>query len=98
MNFPRRPSASSVALGDQLRGARRHRNLSQECAAERAGVDLDTLASLEAGRGTVTPLLAILNVLEHRVAEQGNDIGLGRWLAERRRSAGLWQQDLAAQT
>jgi DNA adenine methylase Dam len=97
MNFPNRPSAG-VALGLELRAARRYRHLTQQRAAERAGVDLATLAGLEAGRGTVAPFLAILRVLEHRFVEQGNEVELGRWLAERRRSVGLSQQDLARQT
>ncbi|MBL0406835.1 DNA adenine methylase [Microvirga aerilata] len=48
--------------------------------------------------GTVAPLLAALAVLEHRFAGQGNNVNLGLWLAERRKSARLSQEHLCKLT
>ena len=87
----------TAMLGRALRRARKHRKLSQESTATKAGIDLDTLASLEAGHGTVRPFLATLQVLEYRVAEQDDDLALGPWLAQRRKMLGLSQQWLADQ-
>src|SRR3712207_3860576 len=89
---------ATLLLGRELRAARRNRKLTQQSLAQRAGLDLATVAGLERGQGTVGPLLAALTVLEHRFAGQGNDVDLGRWLRERRRSARLSQERLCERT
>ena len=55
---------ATFLLGRELRAARRHRKLTQQILADKAGVDLATIANLEAGRGTVRPLLASLAILK----------------------------------
>jgi DNA-binding XRE family transcriptional regulator len=65
--------------------------MNQRTLAQRAGVDLATLRSIERGRGTVAPFIALLATLEYRFRGQDEDLDVGQWLAGRRRSAGLSQ-------
>jgi transcriptional regulator with XRE-family HTH domain len=83
-----------TALGAELRRARRARKLTQKDLASRAAIDLATVANLEAGRGTVAPLVQVLQALEHRFSYQLPDEGLGRWLARERHRRGYSQEVL----
>jgi transcriptional regulator with XRE-family HTH domain len=51
---------------------------------------------LESDNGTVAPLDAVLGVLEYRFAGQHEGVSFGAWLALKRRSLGLTQQELAS--
>ena len=53
-SIPRHQTAGEmeVGLGEQLRALRIHRNLDQATLAERAGISIRTLRSLEAGCGS----------------------------------------------
>jgi adenine-specific DNA-methyltransferase len=96
MNMPFLPRNLALAIGLAVRAARRRRGLpSQKALAERARLNLRTIAKLEAGRGTVPSLVTVLATLEHRFAEQPSEIRLGQWLAERRGCARLRQDGLA---
>ncbi|WP_162559331.1 DNA methyltransferase [Microvirga sp. 17 mud 1-3] len=69
-----------------------------KATAEKAGIDLATVRNLENNKGTVTSLISVLHGLDHRFATQSNDIGLGSWLRERRKSVRYSQQRLACET
>lgn len=88
--------SSAERLGGSLRNARRASGLSQRTLAAKAGIDLATIQGLERGRGTVSPLLTVLNALEHRITDQPASVEFGRWIAGRRKSVGFSQQALAA--
>lgn len=88
--------SSAERLGGSLRNARRAHGLSQKTLAAKAGIDLATVQGLERGKGTVAPLLTVLNTLGNRFSKQPESVEFGRWIAERRRTAGLSQQALAA--
>jgi adenine-specific DNA-methyltransferase len=89
-------SEPATVLGTELARARRHRHLTQRALAEKAGIGRMTLANLEAGRGSIAALVAVLRFLEHRFADQPADVELGRWTAQSRKSAGLSQEKLCA--
>lgn len=89
-------SEPATVLGTELARARRHRHLTQRALAEKAGIGRMTLANLEAGRGSIAALVAVLRFLEHRFAYQSADVELGRWTAQSRKSAGLSQEKLCA--
>lgn len=54
---------TEIALGERLRALRLERNLEQETLAERAGLSRKAVKNLEAGRGTIRTLVAVLRVL-----------------------------------
>lgn len=83
------------AFGQSLRAARKRAKLTQQSLATAAGIDLATAQGIERGKGTVSPVLAVLQVLEQRPSGQPADTTLGRWIAEARRAAGLTQASLA---
>lgn len=93
MNIPPLKPAA-VSLGRALRAARKQRKLTQSALAGRACLDLATVRNLEAGRGTLASLLAMLTALEHRFVAQPDSVPLGRWIAECRKMSGLSQQRL----
>jgi transcriptional regulator with XRE-family HTH domain len=73
-------------LGDNLRLARRRRELSQALLAERAGMSIPTLRSIEQGSPTVT-LAALANALhslglEDDLRRVAQDDELGRRLQD----------------
>lgn len=55
--------AIAARLGERLRALRLRRNRTQEDVAARAAVSLGTLKALEAGRGKLETLIAILREL-----------------------------------
>lgn len=83
-------------LGNCLRKARGACGLSQKRLAAKAGVDLATIQGLESGKGTVLPLLTVLNAMEHRLSDHPEAVEFGVWIAGKRRKAGFTQQTLAA--
>jgi transcriptional regulator with XRE-family HTH domain len=50
-------------LGERLRGLRLRRDITQENLAERAGLSASTIKGLEAGRGRLDSLVAVLREL-----------------------------------
>jgi len=52
------------ALGERLRGHRLRRDITQEQLAERAGLSVSTIKGLEAGRGRLDSLVAVLRELQ----------------------------------
>ena len=54
-----------------------------------------TLSNLEAGRGSVAALTAVLKCLDYRFIDQPPDMELGRWIAQSRKNVGLSQQRLS---
>ncbi|GMA78432.1 hypothetical protein GCM10025880_48490 [Methylorubrum aminovorans] len=93
MNLP--SESLAAALGQELRSARRRRRVTQKTLAASARLDLATVQNLEAGRGTLASMRAVLGVLHHRFTAQSNEQDIGEWLAAHRKSAGLSQQRLA---
>jgi site-specific DNA-methyltransferase (adenine-specific) len=61
-----------------------------------AAISRVTLANLEAGRGSLSSLIAALKVLGHRFADQMPEVELGRSIARARKRAGLSQERLCA--
>lgn len=58
------PEEMEAALGDKLKALRLSRNLDQQTLAERAGVSVRALRSLESGQGsTLKTLVAVLRAL-----------------------------------
>lgn len=94
MNLPHESLAA--ALGQELRRARRRRKVTQKTLASSARLDLATVQNLEAGRGTVASMRAVLASLHHRFACQSNEQDISEWLLTHRKNAGLSQQRLAA--
>ncbi|WP_238258817.1 helix-turn-helix domain-containing protein, partial [Methylorubrum podarium] len=94
MNLP--SESLAAALGQELRRTRRRRRITQKILAASARLDLATVQNLEAGRGTVASMRAVLGVLHHRFTTQSNEQDIGEWLAAHRKNAGLSQQRLAA--
>ena len=88
------PEADS--LGTSLRQARRSVGLSQRGLAEKVGIDISTVQGLERGKGTVMPLLSILDELGHRFLDHDKPDDFGPWIAARRKAAGFSQEALAA--
>lgn len=88
--------STAIELGAQLRVARKSRRLSQRALAEAALIDLATVNGLERGRGTLGPLMAVLEVVEHRFLNQPRDVFLGTWIASARKAAGFSQKTLTA--
>lgn len=83
-------------LGASLRALRRYRRLTQHQLAASAAMDIATVRQLEAGRGTVAPLLRATGVLNGRFVGQPTELALGSWIAAARKAAGLTQSALAA--
>lgn len=88
--------AAAAMLGKELVRARQHRRVTRSALAVDAGISRVTLANLEAGRGSVASLIAVLAVLAHRFADQLSEVELGRWIARSRKRAGLSQERLCA--
>lgn len=63
------------ALGERLRGHRLRRDFTQEQLAERSGLSVSTIKGLEAGRGRLDSLVAVLR-------ELGQLDGLDQFLPE----------------
>lgn len=58
------PDEMEAALGEKLKTLRLSRNLEQKTVAERAGVSVRALRSLEAGKGsTIRTLVSVLRAL-----------------------------------
>lgn len=89
------PTDAAGWLGQALRNARKLRHLSQRKLAESAGVALATVQNLERGQGTLGPLNAVLDVLDHRFSGQADDEAVGAWIAKRRKAAGYSQANCA---
>jgi len=83
------------AFGQSLRAARKRGKFTQQNLAVAAGIDIATVQGIERGKGTVSPMLAVLEVLEQRPSGKPADTTLGRWIAKARRAAGLNQASLA---
>ncbi|WP_172272312.1 DNA methyltransferase [Caulobacter sp. RHG1] len=83
-------------LGASLRALRRHRRLTQLQLATSAAMDIATVRQLEAGGGTVAPLLRATGILNGRFVGQPPEMALGAWIAAARKAAGLTQSALAA--
>lgn len=71
--------------------------MTQRALATSVGVARMTLANLEAGRGTLAALVALLRALEHRFAAQPADLVLGTWIAQSRKQLRLSQERLSIQ-
>jgi len=56
-------SAILAALGGRIRNLRLRKNITQEALAERALIAVGTLKSLEAGKGKLSTLVAVLREL-----------------------------------
>jgi len=89
-------AAAAALLGKELVRARRHHRVTRSALAMDAGISRVTLANLEAGRGSLASLIAVLAVLGHRFADQPPEVELGRWVAQSRKRAGLSQERLCA--
>ncbi len=88
--------AAASMVGKELIRARQLRRVTRSALAMGAGISRVTLANLEAGRGSVASLIAVLAVLAHRFADQLPEVELGRWIARSRKRAGLSQERLCA--
>ena len=88
--------AAAAMLGEELVRARRHGRVTRSALAMDAGISRVTLANLEAGRGSLASLIAVLAVLGHRFVDQPPEVELGRWVAQSRKRAGLSQERLCA--
>lgn len=56
-------SAILEALGSRIRGLRLNKNITQEALAERVLLSVGTIKSLEAGKGKLSTLVAVLREL-----------------------------------
>lgn len=92
-----RTETASALLGDEIVKARKLRKLTQRSLASKASMSRVSLANLEAGRGSLSTLVAVLKSLEHRFADQPVDVELGPWIAGLRKSLGLSQDRLCVQ-
>lgn len=95
MNFPIFDGAR-VAIGPQLRALRRMRRMTQVTLGAKISVAPDTIAGLEAGRGTLSSLIPILGALGGRFEVQPDVTPLGSWLRDLRRVRQLSQEKAAA--
>jgi site-specific DNA-methyltransferase (adenine-specific) len=84
-----------TTLGAEIRALRRHRRISQVGLAEAIGVVPDTVAGLEAGRGTLTSLVPILNALDGRFDGQPVNEPLSKWIRQLRQARHLSQEKAA---
>ncbi|QRM27884.1 DNA methyltransferase [Microvirga sp. VF16] len=84
-----------TTLGAEIRALRRHRRISQVGLAEAVGLVPDTVAGLEAGRGTVSSLFLILNALEGRLDGQPVNEPLSKWIRQLRLARHLSQEKAA---
>jgi site-specific DNA-methyltransferase (adenine-specific) len=87
--------SAAETLGSSLKATRKLRKLSQKRLAEHAGLDLETVKSLEHGRGNVGSLSSAMRVLEIRISTQSSEMEIGPWLASKRKLAKLSQQQVA---
>ncbi|WP_306222530.1 DNA methyltransferase [Bosea beijingensis] len=88
--------AATAMLGKELVRARQHRRMTRSALAMDAGISRVTLANLEAGRGSLSSLIAVLTILGHRFADQLPEVELGRSIARSRKRAALSQERLCA--
>jgi site-specific DNA-methyltransferase (adenine-specific) len=88
--------AATAMLGKELVRARQHRRMTRSALAMDAGISRVTLANLEAGRGSLSSLIAVLTILGHRFADQFPEVELGRSIARSRKRAALSQERLCA--
>lgn len=86
--------AGSQSLGPSLRALRRYRRLSQQFVAAAAAIDIATVRQLEAGGGTIRPLIGVLEILQGQFRGQ-TSLSPGTWIAAARKSGGLTQLHLA---
>lgn len=89
------PISAAETLGSSLREARKLRKLSQSKLAELSGLDLETVKSLEHGRGNVGSLATAMRLLEIHISDQSADMEIGPWIASKRKLAKLSQQQVA---
>lgn len=89
------PISAAETLGSSLKATRKLRKLSQKKIAELSGLDLETVKSLEHGRGIVSSLATAMSALEIRISNQPADMEIGPWLASKRKLAKLSQQQVA---
>lgn len=82
-------------LGSGLREARRGMRLSQKGLALAASIDLATVQGLERGVGTQRSLLAVIDALGLRFADQPSGVALGQWIADARKATGNSQAAVA---
>ncbi len=85
----------SATLGAELRALRRLRRMSQVRLAEAVGVVPDTVAGLEAGRGTMNSLIPILETLGGQFDSQPSGVTIPKWLRELRQTRRLSQEKVA---
>jgi site-specific DNA-methyltransferase (adenine-specific) len=90
--------SAAETLGSSLKATRKLRKLSQKKFAELTGLDLETVKSLEHGRGNVGSLSTAMRVLEIRISTQSSEMEIGPWLASKRKLAKLSQQQVATAT
>ena len=91
-------STPAIALGDDLRVARRAAGLSQRQLCAETGLDVATLQGLERGVGTLGSLATITDRLGVSFIRQPIGIGIGAWLRAERTNAGLSQAAIVAQS
>lgn len=89
-------SNPAIALGSDLRTARRAAGLSQRQLCGETGVDVATLQGLERGVGTLGSLTSIMDRLGVSFLRQPIGVGTGDWLRSERTKAGLSQAAVAA--
>ncbi len=89
------PISAAETLGSSLKATRKLRKLSQKKLAQLTGLDLETVKSLEHGRGNVGSLATAMRVLEIRISNQPADMEIGPWLASKRKLAKLTQLQVA---
>lgn len=94
MNVPTFEGGLST-LGAEIRALRRLRHISQVGLAEAVGLVPDTVAGLEAGRGTLSSLMPVLKALEGRFASQPANEPLSKWLRQLRQARHLSQEKAA---
>uniref|UniRef100_A0A9E7ZFS5 site-specific DNA-methyltransferase (adenine-specific) n=1 Tax=Bosea sp. NBC_00436 TaxID=2969620 RepID=A0A9E7ZFS5_9HYPH len=92
-----RAEAAAALLGAEIVKARLSRKLTQRTLATKARLSRMTLANLEAGRGSLAALVAVLNLLEYRFTNHPPEIELGPWIAQSRKHLGLSQERLSIQ-
>lgn len=84
-----------ATIGAELRALRRLRRISQVKLAKAVGMVPETVAGLEAGRGTLSSLVSVLDELEGRIDGQPVGEPLSKWLRELRQGRSLSQEKAA---
>ena len=89
-------SRSTIPLGEQLYWWRTHHQWSRRQLAERAGIAISTLQSLEAGRGTLTYYITALRALGLKLHAAGlGNRNLGTALVHERTQQTISRRELA---